>query len=132
EGAPCRQAPRAQERPVAQTGEAIGIIMSWDTDLTGTHLQIAASAAPRIRVMAGPGTGKSFAMKRRIARLLEADGVDPHRILAVTFTRTAARVLERELQDMRVPGCENIVAGRRPLSWLPRPRRHAELHPRCT
>jgi DNA helicase-2/ATP-dependent DNA helicase PcrA len=85
--------------------------MSWNTNLTGPHLQIAASAAPRIRVMAGPGTGKSFAMKRRIARLIEVDGVDPERILAVTFTRTAGRDLERELQDMGVPGCENIVAG---------------------
>ena len=85
--------------------------MSWNTNLTGPHLQIAASAASRIRVMAGPGTGKSFAMKRRIARLIEVDGVDPERILAVTFTRTAARDLERELQDMGVPGCGNIVAG---------------------
>lgn len=85
--------------------------MSWNTNLTGAHLQIAASTAPRIRVMAGPGTGKSFAMMRRIARLIEVDGVDPERILAVTFTRTAARDLERELQNMGVPGCEDIPAG---------------------
>lgn len=85
--------------------------MSWNTNLTGEHLNIAASTAPRIRVMAGPGTGKSFAMKRRIARLIEVDGVNPRRILAVTFTRTAARDLEKELQDMGVPGCENIMAG---------------------
>src|SRR5258708_7168227 len=85
--------------------------MSWNTNLTGPHLQIAASAAPRIRVMAGPGTGKSFAMKRRIARIIEVSGVYPEHILAVTFTRTAARDLERELQDMGVPGCENIAAG---------------------
>ena len=85
--------------------------MTWNTDLTGAHLQIASSTAPRIRVMAGPGTGKSFAMKRRIARLIEIDGVDPNRILAVTFTRTAARDLELELQNMGVPGCEHIDAG---------------------
>lgn len=85
--------------------------MSWDTNLAGPHLQIAASNAPRIRVMAGPGTGKSFAMQRRVARLIEVDGVEPERILAVTFTRTAARDLERELRDMGVPGCESIVAG---------------------
>jgi superfamily I DNA/RNA helicase len=85
--------------------------MSWNTDLTGAHLQIAESTSPRIRVMAGPGTGKSFAMKRRIARLIEVDGIDPERILAVTFTRTAARDLERELQNMGVPGCDDISAG---------------------
>lgn len=85
--------------------------MSWNDNLTGPHLQIAESTAQRIRVMAGPGTGKSFAMKRRIARLIEVENVDPKRILAVTFTRTAARDLERELQNMGVPGCENIFAG---------------------
>ena len=59
--------------------------MSWDTDLTGPYLEIAASDSNRIRVMAGPGTGKTFAMKRRIARLLEVDHVPPGRILAVTI-----------------------------------------------
>jgi superfamily I DNA/RNA helicase len=49
-------------------------------------------------------------MKRRIARLIEVDSVDPERILAVTFTRTAARDLERELQKMGVSGCEDISA----------------------
>jgi superfamily I DNA/RNA helicase len=85
--------------------------MSWNTNLAGEHLNIAASNASRIRVMAGPGTGKSFAMKRRIARLIEVEDVGPERILAVTFTRTAARDLERELQNMGVPGCEGISAG---------------------
>ena len=85
--------------------------MSWNADLTGAHLDIAASTSRRLRVMAGPGTGKTFAMKRRIARLIEVDNIDPKRILAVTFTRTAARDLERELQSLGVPGCEDIAAG---------------------
>lgn len=85
--------------------------MSWNTGLTGTHLQIAQSMSPRLRVMAGPGTGKSFAMKRRIARLIEVDSVVPDRILAVTFTRTAAADLKRELHKMDILGCENIKAG---------------------
>lgn len=57
--------------------------------------------------MAGPGTGKSFAMKRRVARLLES-GVDPSHILAVTFTRVAADDLHRELVQMGVPGCDQL------------------------
>ena len=85
--------------------------MSWNTNLTGTHLQIAQSTSPRLRVMAGPGTGKSFAMKRRIARLIEVDNVAPDRILAATFTRTAAADLKRELHEMDILGCENIRAG---------------------
>jgi DNA helicase II / ATP-dependent DNA helicase PcrA len=86
-------------------------VMIWDTDLTGTYLEIAESTSTRIRVMAGPGTGKTFAMKRRIARLLEAENVPPNRILAVTFTRTAAADLKHELHDMNIPGCQSIRAG---------------------
>jgi superfamily I DNA/RNA helicase len=69
--------------------------------------EIAAANNPAIRVVAGPGTGKSFAMKRRVARLLE-DGVDPSTILPVTFTRVAAEDLHRELVGMGVLGCEDL------------------------
>jgi DNA helicase-2/ATP-dependent DNA helicase PcrA len=68
---------------------------------------IAASTNPRIRVVAGPGTGKSFAVKRRVARLLES-GVQPDGILPVTFTRVAAEDLHRELVGMNVPGCDSL------------------------
>ncbi len=43
-------------------------------------------------------------------RLLEQN-VDPRRILAVTFTRTAARDLRNELSEIGVPGCDEIWAG---------------------
>lgn len=71
--------------------------------------QIASSLNPRVRVVAGPGTGKSFAMKRRVARLLE-QGVDPAIILPVTFTRVAAEDLHRELVGMDVAGSDQLVA----------------------
>ncbi|MEE2690625.1 MAG: ATP-dependent helicase [Pseudomonadota bacterium] len=69
--------------------------------------QIASSINARVRVVAGPGTGKSFAMKRRVARLLES-GVTPQAILPVTFTRVAAEDLHRELVNMNVPGCDDL------------------------
>jgi DNA helicase II / ATP-dependent DNA helicase PcrA len=83
--------------------------MPWDDDLlVGSPAHgIAASNHRRIRVLAGPGAGKSFAMKRRIARLLEA-GVDPREVLAVTFTRVAADDLHRELSSMIVPGADAL------------------------
>lgn len=83
--------------------------MPWDTELAhGTPAYaIASSANQRVRVVAGPGTGKSFAMKRRVARLLET-GVAPNAILPVTFTRVAAEDLHRELVSMRVDGCEDL------------------------
>jgi superfamily I DNA/RNA helicase len=60
-----------------------------------------------MRVVAGPGTGKSFAMKRRVARLLEM-GIEPGLILPVTFTRVAAEDLHRELVGMGVPRCDQL------------------------
>lgn len=84
--------------------------MAWDDGLQGTARQIAATDNSPLRVMAGPGTGKSFAMKRRVARLLEA-GQNPRRILAATFTRTAAASLVDDLRALEIQGCENIRAG---------------------
>ena len=68
---------------------------------------IAAATERFIRVVAGPGTGKSFAMKRRVARLLE-EGANPKRILPVTFTNVAAEDLQREMLLVGVDGCEDI------------------------
>ena len=84
--------------------------MPWNDNLTGTALQIAATTESPLRVMAGPGTGKSFAMQRRVARLLE-EGANPRRILAITFTRTAAASLVSDLRGLNVPGSNQIGAG---------------------
>jgi DNA helicase II / ATP-dependent DNA helicase PcrA len=84
--------------------------MPWNDDLpqdTAAYL-IAASVHSHIRVLAGPGSGKSFAMKRRVARILETENVAPKRVLAVTFTRVAAEDLHRELQSLSVPGADDL------------------------
>jgi DNA helicase-2/ATP-dependent DNA helicase PcrA len=84
--------------------------MPWDTGLQGRHLAIAAYAGTPIRVVAGPGTGKTFALMRRVARLLEQENVRPDRILAVTFTRTAANDLVEKLGLLGVPGADAVTA----------------------
>lgn len=83
--------------------------MAWDTDLYGVHLAIAAYHGTPLRVVAGPGTGKTFALMRRVARFLE-QRVQPQRILAVTFTRTAANDLEEKLADLGVAGANAVAA----------------------
>lgn len=75
--------------------------MSWKDDLqeTSAAYLLASSDAAVIRAVAGPGSGKSFAIKKRILRLLE-DGVQPEEILAITFTRTAAHDLKKEISSL--------------------------------
>lgn len=83
--------------------------MAWNDGLVvGSPAHgIASSLKTRIRVVAGPGTGKSFAMKRRVSRLLES-GVPPAQVLAVTFTRVAADDLHRELTQLGIPGANDL------------------------
>jgi DNA helicase-2/ATP-dependent DNA helicase PcrA len=83
--------------------------MAWNSNLDpqSPAYQIAADQSHYVRVLAGPGTGKSFALKRRVARLLESN-VPPARVLPVTFTKVAAEDLQRELVNMGVAGCDQI------------------------
>lgn len=85
--------------------------MTWSENLDEETpaYSIASTTNSRLRVLAGPGTGKSFAMKRRVARLLE-EGVDPAKILPVTFTRVAAEDLHRELVAMDTPRADELKA----------------------
>jgi len=85
--------------------------MAWNTglDKTSAAYRFAADNSKVIRVVAGPGTGKSFGLQRRIARLLE-QGQAPRKILAVTFTRTAAQDLRNEIQSVGVNGSDKVIA----------------------
>jgi DNA helicase-2/ATP-dependent DNA helicase PcrA len=84
--------------------------MPWNDGLIGPALRVAANRNSPLRVVAGPGTGKTFALMRRAARLIE-EGTNPRRILVCTFTRTAADDLSREILNLGVTGANNIVAG---------------------
>jgi len=84
--------------------------MSWDDGLVGPALQVAGNRNSPLRVVAGPGTGKTFALMRRATRLIEEEE-DPRRILVCTFTRTAADDISREILSLGVRGATNIVAG---------------------
>lgn len=45
-------------------------------------------------VLAGPGSGKTFVIIRRILHLVENRGVDPSSILVITFTKAAAKEMK--------------------------------------
>jgi DNA helicase II / ATP-dependent DNA helicase PcrA len=84
--------------------------MRWDDDLAGVARRIAGSGASPLRVVAGPGTGKTYSLTRRVMRLLQ-EGAAPSRLLACTFTRTAAEDMKKALKALNVAGVESVRAG---------------------
>jgi DNA helicase-2/ATP-dependent DNA helicase PcrA len=88
---------------------------------------------PVLRVPAGPGTGKTFGLRKRVLRLLHPDGeaCDPTRVLVCAFNRVIANDLRKEIQAELEPfglespvvatvhGLAGLLAGERPRYLLP-------------
>lgn len=62
--------------------------------------QFIASKSARVRVLAGPGTGKSYCLKNRILRHVRDEGVEPEKILVLTFTSIAVQDLKKSLIEL--------------------------------
>lgn len=64
------------------------------------------------RLLAGPGTGKTWVLTQRVTSLVRDHGIDPQQILALTFTRYAAGELRRrvtaELGEAQTPQIRTI------------------------
>ncbi|MBS1504868.1 MAG: ATP-dependent helicase, partial [Bacteroidetes bacterium] len=75
-------------------------------------IQIAAAQDinPTIRLVAGPGTGKSKVIERRVNWLTTTQNVQPGDIIAVSFTRAASRDLKRRINNFNanVPNIQNL------------------------
>ncbi len=84
--------------------------LRWDDGLDGVARRIAETDVSPLRVLAGPGTGKSFSLMRRVARLLQT-GADPNRMLVCTFTRTAAQDLKKDLANIGMEQVNAVHAG---------------------
>lgn len=73
---------------------------SWNEGVRGTQvLPLINSDANTIRCVAGPGSGKTFGLVRRVERILHPDGlgVDGHDVLVVAFNRVIARQLRGDI-----------------------------------
>ncbi|MFC1899061.1 ATP-dependent helicase [Chloroflexota bacterium] len=62
-------------------------------------------------IMAGPGSGKTRVITHRVAYLVRVCGVNPHRIMAVTFTNKAAREMETRLQELLSGSVGDLTVG---------------------
>jgi DNA helicase-2/ATP-dependent DNA helicase PcrA len=81
--------------------------MNWLATLNESQLKAVIHPSGPLFVVAGAGTGKTRTLTARIAYLI-MEGVDPKRILAVTFTNKAAREMKQRVIDMTGPHAMNV------------------------
>lgn len=77
--------------------------MPWRDGLSDEQQLAAGHVGNHARLLAGPGTGKTRTLTHRILALVLEHGIDPRRILALTFTRVAAFDLGRKVRAVLEP-----------------------------
>lgn len=59
-----------------------------------------------VRIIAGPGSGKTRVVTTKIAYLVKQENIAPYKILAVTFTNKAANEMKERVEKMIGPGSD--------------------------
>lgn len=88
--------------------------MEWDDNLLNDQRKAAGHIGNHARLLAGPGTGKTLSLTRRICFLIKDRNIEPKQICALTFTRTAAHELRSRLEFIvgkeRMPSISTLHA----------------------
>ena len=83
--------------------------MAWDDNLLPEQRTAARHAGSHARLLAGPGTGKTLTLTRHVCFLVSELSVPVEDILAVTFTRAAARELRQRVErELGMENCPRI------------------------
>ena len=69
-------------------------------DLNKPQREAVAAPLGHARILAGAGSGKTRVLVHRISWLIQAEGLSPGNILAVTFTNKAAAEMRGRIEDM--------------------------------
>ncbi len=62
-------------------------------------------------VLAGPGSGKTFTLVKRIEYLIKRHKVAPEEILVITFTKAAANEMKTRFRDKMGKQCQGVTFG---------------------
>jgi DNA helicase-2/ATP-dependent DNA helicase PcrA len=76
--------------------------MGWDSGLLPEQREAACETGCHVCLLAGPGTGKTTTLSRRVLYLVRERGASAGQILSLTFTRAAAH----ELRQRAMSGLE--------------------------
>lgn len=71
----------------------------WSLDLTDEQIKAAEYYGSHARLLAGPGTGKTLVLTKRLMFLVSEKDIKPDQILVLTFTRSAADELKRRAAE---------------------------------
>lgn len=84
--------------------------MELDELLNKNQKEAATYLDSHLRIIAGAGSGKTRVVTYRIAYLIDEIGVDPRKILAITFTNKAANEMKERITSLLWTSCIRFVS----------------------